>query len=82
MRVIAAYYKPPISAVEIAQINEENLTTEVVEYFSNVIFFFLESDCNESLADAWDKGVAAAHHSPLTIFAIKQVNPYRHPLSN
>lgn len=28
-------------------------------------------------ADAWDQGVGAAHRSPLTLFAIKQVNPHR-----
>lgn len=26
---------------------------------------------------AWNQGVAAAHRSDLTLFAIKQVNPYR-----
>lgn len=26
--------------------------------------------------EAWDQGVGAAHRSPLTLFAIKQVNPY------
>lgn len=25
---------------------------------------------------AWDEGVGAAHRSPLTLFAIRQVNPY------
>ena len=28
-------------------------------------------------ANAWDEGVGATHRSPLTLFAIKQVNPYR-----
>lgn len=30
-----------------------------------------------ALAQAWDEGVVAAHRSDLTLFAIKQVNPYR-----
>lgn len=28
-------------------------------------------------ADAWDEGVVAAHRSPLKLFAVKQVNPFR-----
>jgi hypothetical protein len=30
----------------------------------------------EDMARAWREGAAAGHHSPLTLFALRQVNPY------
>lgn len=34
----------------------------------------------EDMARAWREGAAAGHHSPLTWFALRQVNPYTTPI--
>lgn len=37
----------------------------------------LEQQVQSAQAEGWDEGAAAGHHSPLTWFALRQVNPYR-----
>jgi hypothetical protein len=37
----------------------------------------LDTAAREAAAKAWREGAAAGHHSPLTWFALRQVNPYR-----
>ena len=37
----------------------------------------VEREIAAARAEAWRQGAAAGHHSPLTWFALRQVNPYR-----